>query len=63
VVWLDAEPNKAFGLKLRRDADGPAAAGMLDLLGDCFNDARPVNLDFVRTGCRSGEIVRVIESP
>jgi hypothetical protein len=63
VVWLDAEPNKAFGLKLRRDADGPAAAGMLDLLRDCFNDARPVNLDFVRTGCRSGEIVRVIESP
>jgi len=62
VVWLDTEPNKAFGMRLRRDADGPAAKGMLDLLRDCFNRDRPVQLDFTRTGCRSGEIVRVIES-
>jgi photosystem II stability/assembly factor-like uncharacterized protein len=62
VVWLDSEPEKTFGMKLRRDADGPAAAGMLDVLRDCFRHDRPVQLDFVRTGCRSGEIVRVIES-
>jgi len=63
VVWLDTEPNKAFGIELRRDADGPAAAGMLDLMRDCFNHDRPVHIDFVRTGCRSGEVIRVIESP
>lgn len=62
VVWLDTQPDKAFGLNLRREPDGPPAAGMLAVLRDCFNRDRPVLIDFVRTGCRSGKIVRVIES-
>ena len=62
IVWLDTEPGKAFGLQLRNDGNGPAAAGMLDLLRDCFNHGRPVRLDFTRSGCRTGTIIRVFES-
>lgn len=62
IVWLDSQPGKAFGLQLRPDGNGPAAAGMLDVLRDCFNHNRPVRLDFVRSGCRSGTIIRVFEN-
>jgi hypothetical protein len=34
---------------------------MLVLLRDAFNRNRPVRLEFVRTGCRTGRIIRVIE--
>jgi hypothetical protein len=61
VVLLDSDPDKAFGLQLRDDANRPAAEAMLRVLRDCFNAARPVRLDFIRTGCRTGQIVRVIE--
>lgn len=62
IVWLDSQPEKAFALRLRDDAHRPAAEGMLDLLRDAFNAGRPVQLDFIRTGCRIGDIVRVIEA-
>ena len=61
VVWLDTQPEKAFGLQLRANASQHAAEGMLALLRDCFNRNRPVRIDFIRTGCRTAEIVRVIE--
>ena len=62
IVWLDSQPEKAFALRLRDDGHRPAAEGMLDLLRDAFNAGRPVRLDFIRTGCRIGDIVRVIEA-
>ncbi len=61
IVWLDTEPEKAFGLKLRDDANRPAAQGMLELLRDAFAGNRRIRIDFVRSGCRVGRIIRVIE--
>jgi hypothetical protein len=61
VVFLDSQPEKAFGFRLRTGADRPVAEGMLDLLRDAFNSDRPVRLEFTRTGCRTGRIVRVIQ--
>lgn len=61
IVFLDTEPEKAFGLKLRADADLADARAQLDLLRDAFNQNRRVRLEFIRTGCRTGRIVRVIE--
>jgi hypothetical protein len=61
IVHLDTQPEKAFGFKLRRDANEPVASGMLDLLRDAFGRGSRVRLEFVRVGCRIGRIVRVIE--
>lgn len=60
IVLLDTEPEKAFGFKLRTGADRPDAEGKLRLLRDAFNNNRRVRLEFLRTGCRTGQIVRVI---
>lgn len=60
VAALDTEPEKFFGFKLRTGADRRVATAMLDLLRDAFNRDRPVRLEFLRTGCRTGRIVRVI---
>ena len=62
IVWLDTEPDKAFGFQLRQDSETPAAKGKLKVLRDCFNADRRVRLEFTRTGCRSGQILRVIEA-
>lgn len=62
IVQLDSEPEKAFGLQLRTGKDRGVATGMLDLLRDAFNHDRRVRLEFVRSGCRTGRIVRVIET-
>ena len=61
IVFLNTEPEKAFGLQLRDDSELPANEGMLGLLRDAFNRNRRVRLEFVRTGCRTGRIIRVIE--
>jgi hypothetical protein len=61
IVELDSEPEKAFGLQLRDNAQRQVAKGMLDVLRDTFNRGRPVRIEFVRSGCRTGRIVRVIE--
>lgn len=60
IVWLDSEPEKAFGFQLRADDRRRAAKGMLAVLRDCFNHDRPVRIDFIRSGCRTGRIIRVI---
>ncbi len=61
IVELDSEPEKAFGLQLRNDANRSAAEGMLALLRDSFGRGRAVRIEFTRTGCRMGTIERVIE--
>lgn len=61
VISLDTEPDKAFGFQLRDDANRPAAEGMLRLLRDSFNRGRRVRIDFSRSSCRTGRIIRVIE--
>jgi hypothetical protein len=61
IIWLDTEPDKAFGLQLRDDANRPAAEGMLRLLRDSLNRGRRVRIDFSRSSCRTGRIIRVME--
>jgi len=61
IVWLDSEPQKAFGFQLRDGGGRQAAEGKLAVLRDAFNRDVPVQLDFTRTGCRTGTIVRVME--
>ena len=61
IVWLDTEPEKAFGFQLRNGSDRPVAEGMLALLRDCFNRGDPVRIEFIRNSCRTGQIIRVIE--
>jgi hypothetical protein len=63
IVNLDSEPEKAFGLQLRTGAERPKAEGMLALLRDAFARDRRVRIDFMRNGCRTGRILRVIELP
>jgi hypothetical protein len=60
VVTLDTEPEKAFGFQLRPGDDEGARRGMLDELRDAFNRGIRVRLEYVRTGCRTGTIIRVI---
>jgi len=61
IVWLDSQADKAFGFQLRNDAERVAAKGKLALLRDSFNRDKPVRLEFIRTGCRTARIIRVIE--
>ncbi|MEZ5292810.1 MAG: hypothetical protein R2745_17140 [Vicinamibacterales bacterium] len=61
VVFLDSQPEKAFGFRLRTGADRPVAEGMLGVLRDAFNANRVVRLEFTRTGCRTAHIVRVVQ--
>ena len=61
IVWLDSEPEKAFGFQLRNGGSLPDAQGELKALRDAFNANRRVRLEFIRTGCRTGLIVRVIQ--
>jgi hypothetical protein len=49
-------------LRLRTDGSGPDHAAALNVLRDCFNRSRPVRIDFLRTGCRTGTIIRAIEN-
>lgn len=60
IVTLDTEPEKAFGFKLRTGDDRADAEAKLAALRDAFNNNRRVRLEFLRTGCRTGQIVRVI---
>jgi hypothetical protein len=61
IVMLDSQPEKAFGFKLRPGEDELVARGMLDLLRAAFERDASVRLEFIRTGCRTGRIVRVIQ--
>jgi hypothetical protein len=61
IVMLDTEPEKAFGFQLRIGNSLPDAQAELKTLRDAFNANRRVRLEFIRTGCRTGQIIRVIE--
>lgn len=59
IVLLAEQPYRAFGFRLRADPDEPARREMLDLLRSAFVAGRAVRLDYVKTGPRVGEIIRV----
>ena len=59
VVRLDSAPDRAFGFKVRADANEAVQRGMLDTLRTAFNDDQRVRLDYRRTGVRNGLILRV----
>lgn len=53
-------PTKSFGFQLRTDANEAERRGMLDLLRDAFRYDRPIRIEYLRTGIRTGLIIRVI---
>jgi hypothetical protein len=59
IVLLAEEPLRALGFKLRADKDEATRREMFDLLRSAFVAERPVRLDYVKTGPRVGEIIRV----
>ena len=59
IAQLAEAPLRAFGFKLRADPEEPTRREMLDLLRSAFITQRPVRLDYVKTGPRVGEIIRV----
>ena len=59
IVQLAEEPLRAFGFQLRADSNGPARREMFDMLRSAFIAGRPIRLDYVTTGPRAGEIIRV----
>lgn len=59
IAQLDEEPLRAFGFQLRADPNAPARREMFDMLRSAFIAGRPVRLDYVTTGPRAGEIIRV----
>ena len=61
VVRVDSEPGRSFGFQLRDDGDRRANEGMLSLLRDAFDRDRRVRIEFIRTACSKGQIIRVIQ--
>jgi hypothetical protein len=63
VLRLDTRPDESFGFQLRDDGNEAARRGMLDLARDSFVKDRRVRIEFTRSGCRSGRIIRMIQLP
>jgi photosystem II stability/assembly factor-like uncharacterized protein len=59
LTQLDTQPGKFFGFQLRGDSAEGAHQGMLSQLQTAFRKNGTVRLDYVRTGPKSGRIVRV----
>ena len=59
IVILAEDPLFALGFQLRADANEPTRREMFDLLRSAFIAARTIRLDYVTTGPRAGEIIRV----
>ena len=59
IVELAEEPLRAFGFQLRADQNAPTRTDMFDILRSAFIAGRPVRLDYITTGPRAGEIIRV----
>jgi len=59
IVQLAEDPLRSFGFQLRADANLPTRTDMFDLLRSAFIARRPIRLDYVTTGPRAGEIIRV----
>jgi photosystem II stability/assembly factor-like uncharacterized protein len=60
VVQVDTEPGRSFGFQLRNDGDREANEGMLSLLREAFDLDQRIRIEFIRTACSKGEIIRVI---
>jgi len=61
IVKLDTQPGKAFGFRLRDNADEAARRGMLDLLRDAFNHNWAVRIEYVQVaGLNNSKILRVL---
>lgn len=62
IVWLDTQPNHAFGFQLRNDGNSLARRGMLDLFRDAFVTNARVTFDYsidTQSGKKNGVISRV----
>ena len=59
IVQLAEQPLLALGFQLRADKNEPTRTDMFDLLRSAFVAGRPIRLDYVTTGPRAGEIIRV----
>jgi hypothetical protein len=59
IVQLAEDPLRSFGFQLRADANQPTRTDMFDLLRSAFITERPIRLDYITTGPRAGEIIRV----
>ncbi len=59
IFQLDTQPEKAFGFQLRTDTDRIVNRGKLNLLRLAYVKNLPVLIDFQRTSCRNGTVVRV----
>lgn len=59
IVELAEEPLRAFGFQLRADQNLPTRTDMFDMLRSAFIARRPIRLDYITTGPRAGEIIRV----
>ena len=59
IVQLAEEPLRSFGFQMRADQNAPARTEMFDILRSAFIAGRPIRLDYITTGPRVGEIIRV----
>ena len=61
VVRLDSQPEYAFGLQLRPGSQEYAALGAVDHLRRSMRRNSVIDIDYRRTGFRSGTIIRVTQ--
>lgn len=61
IIWLDSKPYNSYGFRLRKGQNEKTHKMMLDQLRDAFNGNHLVRIEYNKTGCRVGEIFRVIE--
>jgi len=59
IVQLTEEPLRSLGFQLRADKNQPARTDMFDMLRSAFIAGRPIRLDYLTTGPRAGQIIRV----
>jgi len=59
IFQLDSQPEKAFGFQLRTDGDRLVNRGKLNLLRLAYAKNLPVLVDFTRTSCHNGTVLRV----
>ncbi len=59
VTQLAEEPLRTFGFQLRADPNEPARREMFDLLRAAFVSGHSIRIDYLTSGPRVGEIIRV----
>ncbi len=61
VIQFNANQDNAYGFQLRNDGNKVAQKGMLTSLRQAFKTNTPVRIDYLRTGCHVGQIIRVTQ--